>query len=88
MSSTSPTDEHVNYCVIDDNDINQCKISAETINDNDANILLRLNKIQTDTECLKRMIKPCIGFDYPNFVIPDAVTNTDVTNTDAVNTKT
>ena len=86
MSSNITTDEHVNYCVIDDNDINQSTIFAETINDNDANILLRLNKIQTDTECLKRMIKPCIGFDYPNFVIPDAVP--DVTNTDAVNTKT
>ena len=81
MSSTSTTDEHVNDCVFDDSNINQCKIAVEAMNDNDANILLRLNKIQTDIECLKRIIKPRIGFDYPNFVIPDAVPNTDVANT-------
>ena len=81
MFSTSITDEHVNDCVIDDTDINQCKIAVETMNDNDVNILLRLNKIQTDTECLKRIIKPRIGFDYSNFVIPDAVPNTDAVNT-------
>ena len=87
MSSTSTTDERVNHIAIDVNDINQCKVAAETMNDEDANILQRLTNIQTDTECLMKIIKPLIGFGYPSFVISysvktDAVTNTDVINAD------